>query len=137
MSPPNAENYAALGGVPEAAGENVEFLKVGRVAAVRGDASPRTVAPGARRRTCGTRSSRLGRRRREAVRLVEACAARSAPQGGYRPPCRATADGRPEARVSPTRQKRFRSWPHTDAACALVTFDAGACGRLEFEVRGR
>ncbi len=159
-SPPNAENYAALGGVANQPNDAVEKLRVGAWLPFGGDASEAQDGVAWPREAKELRDALVAfgeEAAAAAVRLVEACAAR----GGWAAPatgCRATLtingygfagapgvspETCPEATTidhqSPENAGSSGTLvaAHTDVGVlTLVTFDAGACGRLEFECEG-
>ena len=156
-SPPNAENYAALGGVANQPNDAVEKLRLGAWLPFGGDASEAQDGVAWPREAKELRDALVAfgeEAAAAAVRLVEACAAR----GGWAAPatgCRATLtingygfagapgvspETCPEATTidhqSPENAGSSGTLiaAHTDVGVlTLVTFDAGACGRLEFE----
>jgi isopenicillin N synthase-like dioxygenase len=156
-SPPHAENYAALGGVANQPNDAVEKLRLGAWLPFGGDASEAQDGVAWPREAKGLRDALVAfgeEAAAAAVRLVEACAAR----GGWAAPatgCRATLtingygfagapgvspETCPEATTidhqSPENAGSSGTLvaAHTDVGVlTLVTFDAGACGRLEFE----
>ena len=159
-SPPNAENYAALGGVPNQPNDAVEKLRLGAWLPFGGDASEAQDGVAWPREAKEVRDALVAfgeEAAAAAVRLVEKCAAR----GGWAAPatgCRATLtingygftgapgvspETCPEATTvdhqSPENAGSSGTLvaAHTDVGVlTLVTFDAGACGRLEFECEG-
>ena len=156
-SPPHAENYAALGGVANQPNDAVEKLRLGAWLPFGGDASEAQDGVAWPREAKEVRDALVAfgeEAAAAAVRLVEACAAR----GGWAAPatgCRATLtingygfagapgvspETCPEATTidhqSPENAGSSGTLiaAHTDVGVlTLVTFDAGACGRLEFE----
>ena len=159
-SPPHAENYAALGGVANQPNDAVEKLRLGAWLPFGGDASEAQDGVAWPREAKEVRDALVAfgeEAAAAAVRLVEACAAR----GGWAAPmagCRATLtingygftgapgvspETCPEATTvdhqSPENAGSSGTLiaAHTDVGVlTLVTFDAGACGRLEFECEG-
>ena len=153
-SPPHAENYAALGGVANQPNDAVEKLRLGAWLPFGGDASEARDGVAWPREAKEVRDALVAfgeEAAAAAVRLVEACAAR----GGWAAPAtgRATLtingcglfpgvspETCPEATTidhqSPENAGSSGTLiaAHTDVGVlTLVTFDAGACGRLEFE----
>ena len=156
-SPPHAENYAALGGVANQPNDAVEKLRLGAWLPFGGDASEAQDGVAWPREAKELRDALVAfgeEAAAAAVRLVEACAVR----GGWAAPatgCRATLtingygfagapgvspETCPEATTidhqSPENAGSSGTLiaAHTDVGVlTLVTFDAGACGRLEFE----
>jgi isopenicillin N synthase-like dioxygenase len=137
-SPPNAENYAALGGVPNQPNDAVEKLRLGAWLPFGGDASEAQDGVAWPREAKEVRDALVAfgeEAAAAAVRLVEACAARggwAAPMAGCRATLTVNGYGFANAPKSGTLVAA-----HTDVGVlTLVTFDAGACGRLEFECEG-
>ena len=134
-SPPNAENYAALGGVANQPNDAVEKLRLGAWLPFGGDASEAQDGVAWPREAKEVRDALVAfgeEAAAAAVRLVEACAAR----GGWAAPmagCRATLTINGYGFANTPKSGTLVA-AHTDVGVlTLVTFDAGACGRLEFE----
>ena len=134
-SPPHAENYAALGGVANQPNDAVEKLRLGAWLPFGGDASDAQDGVAWPREAKEVRDALVAfgeEAAAAAVRLVEACAAR----GGWAAPtagCRATLTINGYGFANAPKSGTLVA-AHTDVGVlTLVTFDAGACGRLEFE----
>ena len=137
-SPPHAENYAALGGVANQPNDAVEKLRLGAWLPFAGDAREAQDGVSWPREAKELRDALVAfgeEAAAAAVRLVEACAAR----GGWATPatgCRATLAVNGYGFAN-TPESGTLVAAHTDVGImTLVTFDAGACGRLEFECEG-
>ena len=130
-SPPNAENYAALGGVANQPNDAVEKLRLGAWLPFGGDASEAQDGVSWPREAKELRDALVAfgeEAAAAAVRLVEACADRgdwAAPATG----CRATLTINGYGFANTPKSGTLVA-AHTDVGVlTLVTFDTGACGR--------